>query len=105
VSCAGSLCTKPASSFLPQTSRSSNSSPAARTRIRAIRLLTLGVRMLSVFAATEQPSPVSYGVTMSIVLSANAESSSPSLILNATVRKADWLSPKWRNLIERSAVS
>ena len=36
---------------LPQTSTSSKSSPAARTKIRTVRLLTLGVRMLSVFAA------------------------------------------------------
>ncbi len=35
----------------PQTSFSSKSSPAARTRMRAERLLTLGVRMFSVCAA------------------------------------------------------
>ena len=39
------------SDVLPQTSTSSKSSPAARTKIRTVRLLTLGVRMLSVFAA------------------------------------------------------
>jgi hypothetical protein len=32
------------------------------------------------------------------------ESTVPSFTLNATVLNADWLSPKWRNLIERSAV-
>ena len=36
---------------LPQTSTSSKSSPAARTKMRAVRLLTLGLRMFSVFAA------------------------------------------------------
>ena len=36
---------------LPQTSTSSKSSPAARTKIRTVKLLTLGVRMFSVFAA------------------------------------------------------
>src|SRR5215210_5773198 len=36
---------------LPQTSTSSKSRPAARTKIRALRLFTLGVRMLRVFAA------------------------------------------------------
>ena len=34
--------------FLPQTSSSSNSSPAARTKMRVVRLFTLGLRMLSV---------------------------------------------------------
>ncbi len=38
--------------FFPQTSSSSKSSPAARTKIRAVRLLTLGFRMLSVFMVT-----------------------------------------------------
>src|SRR5436190_13012509 len=51
VSCAGSLVTKAGSLFLPQTSTSSKSSPAARTKIRAARLFTLGVRMFSVLAA------------------------------------------------------
>ena len=50
VSWAGSLPRKSGSSFLPQTSSSSKSSPAARTKIRALRLLTLGFRMLSVLA-------------------------------------------------------
>ena len=36
-------------SFLPHTSTSSKSSPAARTKTRAVRLLTLGFRMFSVF--------------------------------------------------------
>src|SRR6266516_4392613 len=36
---------------LPQTSSSSKSRPAARTRMRTVRLLTLGFRMLIVFAA------------------------------------------------------
>jgi hypothetical protein len=51
VSAAGSLRRKSGSSFLPQTSRSSKSRPAARTKIRTVRLLTLGRRMLSVLAA------------------------------------------------------
>ena len=37
--------------FLPHTSTSSKSSPAARTKMRVERLLTLGLRMLSVFVA------------------------------------------------------
>src|SRR4051794_12270393 len=51
VSCAGSLRTKSGSSFFPHTSSSSKSSPAARTKIRAVRLFTLGFRTLSVFEA------------------------------------------------------
>ena len=51
VSCAGSIRTNSGASFLPQTSRSSNSSFAARRKIRALRLFTLGVRMLSVLSA------------------------------------------------------
>src|SRR3954470_24607969 len=51
VSCAGSLRTKSGSSFFPQTSSSSKSSPAARTQIRAVRVFTLGFRTLSVFEA------------------------------------------------------
>src|SRR3954447_25943604 len=35
---------------LPHTSSSSKSSPAARTKIRAVRLFTLGLRTFSVFA-------------------------------------------------------
>ena len=36
--------------FLPHMSTSSQSSPAARTKMRVVRLLTLGLRMLSVWA-------------------------------------------------------
>ena len=39
----------------PQTSTSSKSSPAARTKMRVLRLLTLGLRMLSVFSAMSPP--------------------------------------------------
>src|SRR5436190_14860897 len=53
VRCAGSLSRKPGSLVLPQTSTSSKSSPAARTKIRAERLFTLGVRMFSVLAAMD----------------------------------------------------
>src|SRR3954466_11992379 len=49
---AGSLRRKSGSRVLPQTSTSSKSRPAARTKMRTVRLLTLGLRMLSVFAAT-----------------------------------------------------
>ena len=48
---AGSLARNSGVLVLPQTSTSSKSSPAARTKIRAVRLLTLGFRMLSVLAA------------------------------------------------------
>ncbi len=51
VSWAGSLRVNSGASFLPHTSSSSKSSPAARTKIRAVRLLTLGIRTLSVLAA------------------------------------------------------
>ena len=51
VSWAGSFATNCGSSFLPHTSFSSKSRPAARTRMRVVRLLTLGRRMLSVCAA------------------------------------------------------
>src|SRR5262245_7865712 len=44
--------------FFPHTSISSNSSPAARTKIRVVRLLTLGLRMLRVFVATCPPRSV-----------------------------------------------
>ena len=53
VRCAGSLRRNSGVVVCPQTSTSSKSSPAARTKIRALRLLTLGVRMLSVFAAMD----------------------------------------------------
>ena len=36
---------------LPQTSTSSKSSPAARMKMRTVRLLTLGLRMFSVYSA------------------------------------------------------
>ena len=42
----------------PQTSFSSKSSPAARTKMRALRLLTLGLRMLSVMSAMPSSSSV-----------------------------------------------
>ena len=48
---AGSLERNSGVVFFPQTSCSSNSSPAARTKMRVVRLLTLGLRMLSVFVA------------------------------------------------------
>src|SRR3954447_15358469 len=51
VRCAGYLARYSRSVVLPHTSRSSKSSPAALTKIRAVRLFTLGVRMLRVFAA------------------------------------------------------
>ena len=51
VRCAGSLARNSGVVVLPQTSSSSKSSPAARTKIRAVRLLTLGCRMFSVFSA------------------------------------------------------
>ena len=45
---AGSFARNSGVDFFPQTSSSSKSSPAARTKIRVVRLLTLGLRMLSV---------------------------------------------------------
>ena len=51
VRCAGSLARNSGVVVLPHTSSSSNSSPAARTKIRAVRLFTLGRRMFSVLAA------------------------------------------------------
>ena len=55
VRCAGSLVRNSGVVVWPHTSCSSNSSPAARTKIRAVRLFTLGLRMLSVFAAMVRP--------------------------------------------------
>src|SRR5881397_413056 len=55
VRCAGSFARKFGSLVLPQTSTSSKSSPAARTKIRVERLFTLGVRMFSVVAAMDPP--------------------------------------------------
>src|SRR5262249_24117864 len=51
VRCTGYLARNSGVVVLPHTSTSSKSRPAARTKIRALRLLTLGLRMLSVFAA------------------------------------------------------
>src|SRR5215216_615497 len=51
VRCAGYFARYSGSVVFPQTSTSSKSSPAARTKIRAVRLFTLGVRMLRVWAA------------------------------------------------------
>ena len=45
---AGSFARNSGVDFFPQTSTSSQSSPAARTKMRVVRLLTLGLRMLSV---------------------------------------------------------
>src|SRR5580765_5293996 len=55
VSCEGSLATKSGSPWWPQTSTSSKSRPAARTKMRTLRLLTLGLRMLRVLAAIVPP--------------------------------------------------
>src|SRR5215204_5499591 len=49
VSCAGYF--PRYSGFLPHTSCSSKSRPAARTKMRTVRLFTLGLRMFSVFVA------------------------------------------------------
>ena len=54
VRCAGSLARNSGVLVWPQTSTSSKSSPAARTKMRAVRLLTLGMRTLSVLAAMRQ---------------------------------------------------
>src|SRR5688572_15829634 len=51
VRCAGSFARNSGVVVAPQTSVSSNSSPAARTKTRAVRLFTLGLRMFSVMAA------------------------------------------------------
>jgi hypothetical protein len=48
---AGSFARNSGVDFLPHTSTSSKSRPAARTKMRVVRLLTLGLRMLSVFVA------------------------------------------------------
>ena len=56
VRCAGYLARNSGSVVLPQTSFSSKSSPAARTKIRAVRLFTLGVRMFRVLAAMRASS-------------------------------------------------
>ncbi len=48
---AGSLARNSGVVVWPQTSTSSKSSPAARTKTRAVRLLTLGISTLRVLAA------------------------------------------------------
>src|SRR5436190_16368655 len=48
---AGSFARNSGVPFFPHMSTSSKSSPAARTKMRVLRLFTLGVRMLSLFAA------------------------------------------------------
>src|SRR5205807_674954 len=59
---AGSLPRNSGVDFLPQTSSSSNSRPAARTKIRAVRLFTLGFRMLSVLVARGSSSSLAIRV-------------------------------------------
>src|SRR4051794_6687272 len=56
VRCAGSLARNSGSRVLPQTSTSSKSRPATRTKIRTVRLLTLGLSTLSVIAAISASS-------------------------------------------------
>src|SRR6188508_2879446 len=53
---AGSFARNSGVDFLPQTSISSKSRSAARMKMRTVRLLTLGLRMLSVCVATIPPS-------------------------------------------------
>src|SRR5580765_7823568 len=55
VRCAGYFARYSGLVVCPQTSTSSKSSPAARTKIRTVRLLTLGLRMFSVFSAIAPP--------------------------------------------------
>ena len=64
---AGSFARNSGVVFFPHTSSSSNSSPAARTKMRVVRLLTLGLRMLSVFVAMCSSSSV-VGVLRSSVV-------------------------------------
>src|SRR3954451_4251896 len=52
VRCGGYFCTYSRPVVCPHTSCSSKSRPAARTKMRTVRLLTLGLRMFSVFVAT-----------------------------------------------------
>src|SRR5262245_25869596 len=49
---AGSRCRKSGVPFFPHMSSSAKSRPAARTKMRVVRLLTLGLRMLRVLLAT-----------------------------------------------------
>src|SRR5689334_19916572 len=58
VRCAGSLARNSGVVVLPHTFVSSKSSPAARTKIRAVRLFTLGGRMFSLLAAMRLSSLV-----------------------------------------------
>ena len=52
---AGSFARNSGSPVLPQTSISSKSRSAARTKIRTVRLLTLGLRTLSVIVGHVDP--------------------------------------------------
>src|SRR3954447_15826254 len=52
VRCGGYLSMYSGPVDLPQTSTSSKSSPTARMKMRTVRLLTLGLRMFSVYSAT-----------------------------------------------------
>src|SRR5262245_45162243 len=61
VRCAGSLARKSGVVVWPHTSSSEKSSPAARTKIRAVRLFTLGLSTFSVLAAIGG-SPLLVGV-------------------------------------------
>src|SRR4051812_29716352 len=58
VRCGGYFCRYSGSVVLPQTSTSSKSSPAARTKIRTLRLFTLGRRMFSLYSAIPLFSPL-----------------------------------------------
>src|SRR3954468_15444981 len=58
VRCGAYLSRYSLSIVLPQTSTSSTSRPAARTKIRALRLFTLGRRMFSWYWATSLSSPL-----------------------------------------------
>src|SRR5215207_2665957 len=66
VRCAGSLARNSGVVVCPHTSVSSKSSPAARTKMRAVRLLTLGVRMLSVFSAIRPSLACASSPTLSL---------------------------------------
>src|SRR4051794_21839996 len=67
VRCGGYFCTYSGPVVWPHTSCSSKSSPAARTKMRTVRLLTLGLRMFSVFVATSASQSV-VGVLRSSVV-------------------------------------
>src|SRR5690348_18321475 len=51
VRCEGFICRNSGDVVLPQTSTSSKSRPAARTKMRTVRLFTLGFRTCSVMSA------------------------------------------------------